>query len=249
MIRARRSVRPYPDFWPGFVDVLSTLLLVTTFLLAVFVLAQFFLNQLLQGKDTQLQSLEQAIAELTDQLNLEQATSAELRLSVTQLSSDLQSALAEREDTTALLAEVEAERDQYRDQILLLEDEQALLTQTLNEMRQEVARAEELEAEFERSVDLRARLQEELEKARQTIATDQRTIETQLAQLVQLRRDIEALQKVRDDREPEVDEMTSPLEATELLIDRLKHTKSNKEFLKMVDRTMKSSEGGTPAAG
>jgi transcription termination factor Rho len=29
-------------------------------------------------------------------------------------------------------------------------------------------------------------------------------------------------------------------EATELLIDRLKHTKGNKEFLKMVDRTMKS---------
>ena len=37
----------------------------------------------------------------------------------------------------------------------------------------------------------------------------------------------------------------SPLEATELLIDRLKHTKSNKEFLKMVDRTMKSSEAAT----
>lgn len=31
-------------------------------------------------------------------------------------------------------------------------------------------------------------------------------------------------------------------EATELLIDRLKHTKSNKEFLKMVEKTMKSSE-------
>ncbi len=34
----------------------------------------------------------------------------------------------------------------------------------------------------------------------------------------------------------------SSIEATELLIDRLKHTKSNKEFLKMVDRTMKASE-------
>ncbi len=34
----------------------------------------------------------------------------------------------------------------------------------------------------------------------------------------------------------------TPLEATELLIDRLKHTKSNKEFLKMVDRTMKPSD-------
>ena len=215
MIRARRPLRQHPDIWPGFVDALSTLLMVIIFLLVVFVLAQFFLNQLLQGKDTQLQNLEQAIAQLTDQLNLEQATSTELRLSVSQLSSDLQSALAEREDTAALLAEVEAERDQFRDQVLLLEDEQALLTQTLNEMRQEVARAEELEAELQRSVDLRARLQEELEKARQTVTTDQETIETQLAQLVQLRRDIEALQKVRDDLELEVAEMTSLLEAAE----------------------------------
>ncbi|MCC6728230.1 MAG: transcription termination factor Rho [Chthonomonadales bacterium] len=31
-------------------------------------------------------------------------------------------------------------------------------------------------------------------------------------------------------------------EATELLIDRLRHTKSNKEFLKMVDRTIKSGD-------
>jgi transcription termination factor Rho len=35
----------------------------------------------------------------------------------------------------------------------------------------------------------------------------------------------------------------TPLEGTELLIDRLKHTKSNKEFLKMVDRTMKPGDG------
>ncbi|HAH86575.1 MAG TPA: transcription termination factor Rho, partial [Armatimonadetes bacterium] len=31
------------------------------------------------------------------------------------------------------------------------------------------------------------------------------------------------------------------VEGTELLIDRLKHTKSNLEFLKIVDKTMKSS--------
>ena len=127
------------NIWPGFVDALSTLLLAITFVLVTFVLGQFFLNQLLQGKDTQLQSLEQAISQLTEQLNLEQATSSELRLSVSQLSSDLQSALADRDDTAALLAEVEAERDQFRDQVFLLEDEQALLNQTLSALREDVA--------------------------------------------------------------------------------------------------------------
>ena len=65
MIRARRPLRQHTDIWPGFVDALSTLLMVIIFLLVVFVLAQFFLSQLLQGKDTQLQSLEQAVAQLT----------------------------------------------------------------------------------------------------------------------------------------------------------------------------------------
>ncbi len=32
------------------------------------------------------------------------------------------------------------------------------------------------------------------------------------------------------------------VEATELLIDRIKHTKSNKEFLEIVDKTMKSND-------
>ena len=93
------------------------------FLLVVFVLGQFFLNQLLQGKDTKLASLETAIAELTQQLDLEEATTAELRMSVAQLSSDLQSALADRDDTAALLAQTEAERDDFRDQLFLAQDE------------------------------------------------------------------------------------------------------------------------------
>src|SRR4029453_14100706 len=107
MMRARRSLRQHTEIWPGFVDALSTLLMVIIFLLVVFVLAQFFLSQLLQGKDTQLQSLEQAVAQLTEQLNLEQSSNAKLRLSVAQLSSDLRSAQAARDDTAAQLADVQ----------------------------------------------------------------------------------------------------------------------------------------------
>ncbi|MEP2945544.1 MAG: peptidoglycan-binding protein, partial [Lentilitoribacter sp.] len=40
--RNRRRDRSV-DYWPGFVDALSTLLLAIMFLLSVFVLAQFFL--------------------------------------------------------------------------------------------------------------------------------------------------------------------------------------------------------------
>jgi chemotaxis protein MotB len=212
--RARRDLRQ-SEIWPGFVDALSTLLLVIIFLLVVFVLGQFFLNQLLQGKDTRLATLERAIAELTTQLDMEQATSAELRQSVTQLSSELQAAIADRDDSAALLADTEAERDEFRDRVFTLEDQQAALTQTLNSLRAEADRLEDVETQLEQTVDVRDRLRQELEQAQQTIAADQETIELQLAQLVQLRRDIETLTKVRDELDLQVAEATALLQAAD----------------------------------
>ena len=41
--RSRRSGE-YGEFWPGYVDVLSTLLLTVTFLLSIFMLSQFFVS-------------------------------------------------------------------------------------------------------------------------------------------------------------------------------------------------------------
>jgi chemotaxis protein MotB len=213
--RSRRDFGPTVNIWPGFVDALSTLILVFVFLLVVFTLAQFFLNQLLQGKDTRLHSLEQAIAELTSELDMEQATNAELRQSVTRLSSDLQAAVADRDDSAALLADTEAERDEFRERVLTLEDQQAALTRTLNSLRLEADRLEDVETRLEQTTDVRDRLQQELERAQQTIAADRDAIELQLAQLVQLRRDIEALTKVRDGLEGQVAETTALLQAAE----------------------------------
>ena len=215
MARSRRDLRQSADIWPGFVDALSSLLLVIIFLLVVFVLGQFFLNQLLRGQDTRLNTLERAISELTAQLDMEQATSAELRQSVTQLSSELQAAIADRDESAALLADTEAERDEFRDRVFTLEDQQAALTQTLNSLRAEADRLEDVETQLEQTVDVRDRLRQALEQAQQTIAADQETIELQLAQLVQLRRDIETLTKVRDELDLQVAEATALLQAAD----------------------------------
>ncbi len=51
---ARRGRQRQIDYWPGFVDALSTMLLAIIFLLSVFMLAQFFLAREVTGKDTAL---------------------------------------------------------------------------------------------------------------------------------------------------------------------------------------------------
>ena len=60
--------------WPGFVDALSTMLLVIIFLLSVFMLAQFFLSREVTGKDDALAKLNRQIEELTSLLAMERNT-------------------------------------------------------------------------------------------------------------------------------------------------------------------------------
>lgn len=105
---ARRSF----DIWPGYVDVLSTLLMVIIFVLMVFVIAQFFLSQALTGREEALERLNRQIAELGELLALERSANADLRLNVAELSAELQSSTAARDELSRRLSIVTEERDQ-----------------------------------------------------------------------------------------------------------------------------------------
>jgi chemotaxis protein MotB len=73
MALARGRRRPQQDYWPGFVDVLSTLLLVVTFLMSMFMVAQYFASQESSSKDTALSRLNKQISSLTELLALEKS--------------------------------------------------------------------------------------------------------------------------------------------------------------------------------
>jgi chemotaxis protein MotB len=85
------------DYWPGFVDALSTLLLVFTFLLSVFVIAQFFLTQEITGKENILNRLTAQIKQLSELLSLERANSGSLEDQMAALRASLKSAESERD--------------------------------------------------------------------------------------------------------------------------------------------------------
>lgn len=103
LARHRREQRGI-DYWPGFVDALSTLLLVITFLLSVFVMAQFFLSREVTGKDTALARLNRQIEELTSLLALERAEKGEQQSSLTNLSASLDAIRKENERLQGLFA-------------------------------------------------------------------------------------------------------------------------------------------------
>lgn len=96
-LASRRSPRDV-NIWPGFVDALTTLLLALVFLLTIFVLAQFFLGEALMGRDTALRRLQGDLGELAELLSLERKANQDLRLNIAQMSQELQTSVATRDE-------------------------------------------------------------------------------------------------------------------------------------------------------
>ncbi|MFN3546185.1 MAG: peptidoglycan -binding protein [Mesorhizobium sp.] len=116
LARGRRRERSV-DYWPGFVDALSTLLLAIMFLLSVFVLAQFLLSREISGKDEVLNRLNSQINELTQLLALERSNSQDVEDQLANLQASLSVAETERSRLESLLAAGAGAGNAARDQI------------------------------------------------------------------------------------------------------------------------------------
>ncbi|MDO6965269.1 peptidoglycan -binding protein [Rhizobium alvei] len=103
MALRRRGKERTIDYWPGFVDALSTLLLAIMFLLTVFVLGQFLLSREITGKDEVLARLNSQINELTELLALEKGGKQDLEDTLANLQAQLNSSETERSRLQQLL--------------------------------------------------------------------------------------------------------------------------------------------------
>jgi len=95
-VNGRRGRQGPVNYWPGFVDALSTLLLAIVFMISIFMLGQFFLAREISGRDTVLDRLNRQISELTDLLALERSGRRNTEESLSNLQATLTNAEAER---------------------------------------------------------------------------------------------------------------------------------------------------------
>ena len=179
---------PRTDYWPGFVDLLSTLLLVMIFLLVVYMLAQYFLQRTVSGQTEALEELSIQVNELADMLSLERQANADLRLNIAQLSAQLQTSLSDRDRLTGELSAALSER--------------GTLQLRLQEMTGE-AQAAFAEAARVRQAEAAALLRAE---------AGEEKVKVLLADVERIRRDIEALQTVRAELEAQVGALTAALD-------------------------------------
>jgi chemotaxis protein MotB len=174
MARGRnRRAGEYGEFWPGYVDVLSTLLLTVTFLLSIFMLAQYFVSQEASGKDNALKRLTRQIAELTSLLSLEKGKGKNLEDDLTTLQATLSALRAENsrlvglaglgeEKASAAAGQVASLSKELADQKNLTNDALAkvdLLNQQLLAVRRQIAALNEaLQAAEAKDKDSQARI-------------------------------------------------------------------------------------------
>ncbi len=85
MALSRRRGRRQTNVWPGFVDALSSLLMLVVFVLLVFVFAQALLARIVSGQESELDVLHERVAQLTELLGLEREDSERLRARVAAL--------------------------------------------------------------------------------------------------------------------------------------------------------------------
>ncbi len=169
--RSRRS--QVTNYWPGFVDALSSLLLVIIFLLSLFMLTQFFLGQEIQGKDSAMSRLNSQIAELTELLQLERTDNADLTSDLSMLQATLGTMSAERDDLAAQvagfgagdggkdaqIATLGADLEKERDLSAEAAAQVALLNQQLSALRTQIGALEQaLDASEARATESRTQV-------------------------------------------------------------------------------------------
>jgi len=111
LARLGGSRRPENFTWPGFVDVLATLLMVIIFVLMVFVLIQVNLAYRVSGQDETLGKMRQELVSLGELLNIERNASADLAADLARIANQLTTTTSERDALMAQLATATAALD------------------------------------------------------------------------------------------------------------------------------------------
>jgi len=100
--------------WPGYVDALTTLLMVLIFLLSLFSVAQFTLTDTLSTRDSAIDALNRQLGSLASVLSLEKAASDGLKQDLEKLTLQFRQSEAERERLGADLAAQRGAADALR---------------------------------------------------------------------------------------------------------------------------------------
>lgn len=155
---SRRGSRGEAPIWPGFVDAMSSLLLVLMFVVTIFLIVQFVLRQTITVQGTQLDALNAQVQSLADALGLARTDAAKMKAQLSdadakakqqdaliatlngqlaQKTSDLSAAQAKITDFEQQVASLLADKTAAQGQIAQLGQQVGDLTAARDKLQQE----------------------------------------------------------------------------------------------------------------
>jgi chemotaxis protein MotB len=220
------------DVWPGYVDALSTLLMVIIFVLLVFVLAQGFLSVALSSREQAVDQLNRRVAELAELLSLEATQGEQLRQQLGRLSDDVRSAAGARDAALQSLALIRDERERLTSERDGLRGERDRLGARLSDLelaaRSAADRAGAMERQMaealsraERTGGDAARLQRDLRGSQTELAAAQAALEAMRREAAALDRQVRVERETVTQRLSEMARLSEQIRALTALRDEL----------------------------
>jgi len=224
MVAFARRQRRTLDIWPGWVDALSTLLIIIIFVLLVFVVGQFYLGQALSSRDQSLAALGKQVAQLGDMLNVERKARADLELTIGRLTTDLQSANQQLE----VLDQLKAENTDLNSQLSDRNAQVAKLTQSLTSAaqlsekdRQTIAKQIQDLALLQQNIKameaLKANLEKQVAELGTKVARSDSDIAKERALTVQAEAQAALMSQQLQDLQLELEKLSAALDASDRL--------------------------------
>lgn len=133
------------SIWPGYVDVLSALLMVLIFVLLIFTFSQFILSDILTGQSNELESLHERIAAISLQLGLAKKKNRDLNTNLSTLSTRIDVLTVDKINLEAEVGSLSRKNKEDQDYIAVQLQNIASLQQDINALRK---LREELEGEI-----------------------------------------------------------------------------------------------------
>ena len=177
-------MRSHSDYlvWPGFVDALATLVMVTVFLLLVFVSAHSILNRIVVGQNVELDRLSSDMAALAEQLDLEKSTNATLN-------AQLSATIDENETLLDTIEESERALEAQQQQELELQQEKENWQNQASTLRAELGASSERELQLEQQL---AALNTQLSRLNTALDAAKARDQEQQARIVNLGKELNA---------------------------------------------------------
>jgi chemotaxis protein MotB len=220
----RKARRKHLDIWPGYVDALSTMLMMVALVLVIMMAAQFALSNALNTREAQMSELALRLQKLNDALNIEKSQSESLR--------------GQRSQLEARVKQIEGEATQARNRLTESEGKLAGLIGERDSAKREMDRAFQEAAAIKVQLSDMVRQIEDLNKKLSLLTADLESAKSSISDKEIKIKDLDA--KLKRKMLEKVEELS---EYRSEFFGRLKKALGNRPDIKVVgDRFVFQSE-------